>query len=262
MDFKERLKSTVAVIRTYLNPHIEKQVKNFLTIGVGRVIIVVNAPVDKGSTRGFLGNLIRDPRVQLIEMYEGYTWSNALNRALMSVQMLNIKSRKKCEPEFRYILNVSIESQFTADEVKEMINAAAEDIKIGVVGTSFTGIQDGNIIELGRSYRHPRNTGMLIRIEAFGAFWGQFNNYCDDIGGMEDIDFVLGMLATTDLKVEMLDLGVKLIVGKNWHQPTKEVREQRAMDIIFKRWRILYAEGSSEYIRINEVIEIMKLEED
>ena len=260
MEFRKRLKSTVAVIRTYNNPHVVKQVKNFLRIGVGKIIVVVNEAQDKGSTRGYLGRLVRDRRVQILDIFEGYTWSTALNRALMAVKMANIQLRKKHQPEFRFILNVSVESQFTQEHVVAMINIAAEDPKIGVVGTSFSGVQSGNIISPGRSYRHPRNTGMLIRIEAFGPFWGQFDPFCDDIGGMEDIDFILGMLATTDLKVKMLNLKVRLVVGKNYHQPTKEKREQKAMDIIFKRWRKLFCPGSPERERINEVIRSMKLE--
>lgn len=260
MDFKRRLLSAVVVIRTYNNPQIIDQVKNFLTMGVGRIIVVINAMQDKGSTRGYLGNFVQDPRVQLIEMFEGYTWSNALNRALMAVQMANIRARAKQEQEFRFILNVSVEAQFSQDDVMAMLNVAAEDPNIGVIGTSFEGLQDNNVISLGRSYRHPRNTGMLIRIEAFGPFWGMFDPWCDEIGGMEDINFILGMLITTKLKVEMLDLKVKLIVGKNYHQPTKEKREYEAMALIFKRWRGFFHEGTPERERIEEVIKSMQLE--
>jgi len=256
-----KMQSTAVVIRSYNNRHVAKAVKNYLTIGVGRVIIVVNTSADKGATRGFLGTTAQDPRVQVIEMTEGYSWSNALNRALMAIQMANVGKRQRGETEFRFVLNASVEALFTADHLAAMLDAATDDPRIGVVGTSFQGRQDGNRISLGRSYRHPRNTGMLVRIEAMGVMSAGFDNRCDDLGGMEDIDFTLRMISLSGLRTEMLDLNVPLVVGVHYDQRTKEQREQAAMDNIVANWRSLFTLGTEERDRIEAVISEMGLEE-
>jgi len=250
----------VAIIRTWNNKFISKQVRNLLNMDVGKIIIVCNATPDKGATKGFLGNLLTDPRVQLIEMYDGYSWSNALNRALMAIQMANVKKRQSGQAEFRFVFNISVEAGFSQDHLEQMLDAMSDDPQVGVVGTSFEGHQDSNVISLGRSYRHPRNTGMLIRLEAF--IFGGFDQRCDDIGGMEDIDFCLRMLALSAMKVLMLKLDIPLVVGVNYHQPTKEGNERKAMDNIIAYWRYLFNYGTSERTRIDDAIAEMGVEED
>lgn len=256
-----KLASTVAVIRSYNNKHVVKQVRKLYASQVGKIIVVTDAQQDMGATRGHLDAFIKADRVQLIEMYNGYTWANALNIALMAVKMANVRRRAAGKTPFRFVLNVSVEAQFTKAHLEQMLDAATDDESVGVVGTSFEGRQDGNAVSLGRSYRHPRNTGMLIRIEAFGALFGGFDARCDAIGGMEDIDFLLGMLAVSDLTYAMLDLKVPLIVGNHFHQPTKEFREQGAMDKIIAHWRSLFAGDSAERNRIDMAIAMMGLED-
>ncbi len=255
-----KLSATVAVIRSYNNKHVTTQVKNLLTAGIGRVIVVTNGPADKGATPGYLGTLVNDVRVQIIEMTEGYSWANALNVALKAIQMANVSRRISWYPEFRFILNVSVEAQFTRAHLEAMLDAATDDRMIGVVGTSFEGRLDGNLVDLGRSYRHPRNTGMVIRLEAFGAMLGGFDARCDGMGGMEDIAFVLEMLALSNLQYKMTDLQVPLILGQHHHQPTKEEREQGAMDKILAFWRNLFPQNSPERERIDSAIATMGLD--
>ena len=251
----EKLKNVAAVIRTYNNPHVGKAVKNMLAFGLGKVIVVVNGTLDKGSTRGYLDTLAYDHRVAVIEMHEGYTWSNALNRALSAIRLVNAELEASSRPTFKYILNVSVEAQFHRVYLETMVDGFGADLDgIAVVGTTFQGIQDGNKIDLGRSYRHPRNTGMMLKLSALDAFCNSFDNWCDEIGGMEDIEFVLRLKAFTDKTVKMLDLRVPLIVGKHYHQPTKEEREREAMQKIVARMR-------SFRDRIEDVIREMRLEE-
>lgn len=257
---KGKLASTVAVIRSYSNKHVAKQVRELYSCGIGKIIVVTDAQKDKGATRGWLESLLAAGRVQLIEMREGYSWSNALNIALKAVQMANVQARVQGRPRFRFVLNVSVEAQFDGSHLEAMIDAATDDESVGVVGTSFEGRQDGNAVELGRSYRHPRNTGMLVRIEALGVLFGGFDARCDGIGGMEDIDFLLGMLALSDLRYEMLDLRVKLVVGNHHHQPTKETREREAMDMIIAHWRSLFPNGTDERDRIDAAISLMGID--
>lgn len=253
---RDKLAATAAIVRSFNNKHVEKQVRNLRNAGIGRVIVVSDATRDKGATRGFLAGLLESGNVQLIEMHEGYSWSNALNIALKAVLMANIRTRN----QFRFILNVSVEAQFTSTHLETMLDAATNDLSIGVVGTSFQGKQDGNVISLGRSYRHPRNTGMLIRIEAFGPMMGGFDARCDSIGGMEDIDYILGMLSVSNFTYKMLDLQVPLVVGANYHQPTKEKNEQAAMDKIIAHWLGLFPVGTNERQRIEDAISKMGLD--
>lgn len=255
-----KLQAVAVVIRTYNNSKIAQAVRSYLTMEVGRIYVVVNAAEDKENTRGFLGALMQDARVQVLEMLEGYSWSNALNRALMAIQIGNVRARQAGTREIRFVFNASVEAQFTLEQVSRMLDEATDDPAIGVVGTSFEGRQDGNEVSLGRSYRHPRNTGMVVRLEALGSLFGGFDPWCDDRGGMEDIDFILRMLALSPLTVRMLNLKVRLIVGKNHHQPTKERNEQKAMDEIIGRWRALFLEGSEERTRIDAVIAEMGIE--
>lgn len=49
-----------------------------------------------------------------------------------------------------------------------------------------------------------------------------FNPVCDELGGMEDIEFILRMLAMTDCKFEILDLKIRLLVDVNYNQEEKE----------------------------------------
>lgn len=260
MRTERGMSDMAVVIRTWNNAPVENQVQNFLAMNVGKIIVVVNAKPDKSSTKEFLGGLLKDPRVQLIEMFEGYNWSSALNVALMAIQMANVKARTSNEAEFRFLLNVSVEAEFTKEHVETMLDAAADDSKIGVVGTSFQGYKNGEAITLGKPYHYPRNTGMLIKLETFGPLWDGFDTWCDSTGGgMEDFDFILKMKTLSCLQVKHLDLKVPLRVGVNFHQPSKEKREKETMERIITRWRSFFNEGTKERKRIEDVIKEMEL---
>lgn len=252
MDEK-KLKNVAAVIRSYNNPYIMKQVRTLLNHGVGMVVVVTNAALDKGSTRAALAPLQLDSRLAIIEMAEGYTWANALNRALHSIRMAEAFRANAGLPRIEYIFNVSVEAQFSGTHLEKML-LGFESPDVAVVGTTFKGIQDGNEISLGRSYAHPRNTGMMIALDGLNVMCAAFDNWCDDIGGMEDIEFVLRLKAFSGKTSLMLDLRVPLIVGKHHHQPTKEAREQEAMKKIVARMR-----GFRD--RIEDVIKEMRLED-
>ena len=252
--------ATVAIIRSYNNRFVVKQVKNLLTIGVGRIIVVTNGPADKGATRGYLATLLDDSRVELVEMAEGYSWSNALNAGMKAMQMANIERSTADKTAFRFIFPVSVEARFTRSHLEKMLDAITDNAKTAVVGTSFAGSLDGSPVSLGRSYRHPRNTGMLIRVEAFKAIMGCFDPRCDSMGGMEDIAFLLELLALSDMRYEMVDLSVPLILGQHYDQVGKEVREQKAMDKIVAYWRSLYQTGSPQRERIDSAIATMGLD--
>lgn len=255
----EAFKTIAAVVRSFNNPHVTKQVKNLLTIGVGKVLVVINAERDNGSTPGYLGSLVNDSRVNIVEIHRGYTWSVALNRALMSIQMKNLRRAQTGIVTIQYMLNISVEAQLTQGSLEAML-AQMSNQDVAVVGTTFEARQDSNVIELGTSYRHPRNTCMLIRLSTFGT-GGGFLGLCDDRGGMEDLEFILRLRALSEHEVVMLDLRTPLIVGKNYHQPTKEAGERWAMDTIIAYWRSHFSEGCAERSRIDRIIRTMRLEE-
>jgi len=76
---------------------------------------------------------------------------------------------------------------------------------------------------------------MLIRFDVFSnEMMRSFDAVCDELGGMDDIDFVNRMLAFTNYKVAMLNLKVRLLVGVNHNQSAKEERELDAMREIMK----------------------------
>lgn len=257
---EKSLKATAVILRTFNNKFIEKQVRNLLDIGIGKIIIVTNAKQDKGSTRGYLGNIMHDRRIQMIEMFEGYTWTSALNAGLAAIQMDNAEAEINGKNIFRFILNISVEANIKKIHLEKMLAAAIDDPQTAVVGTSFKGTQNNNIVSLGRSYRHPRNTCMLLKIEAFGPFFAGFNPMCDDCGGMEDIEFILHVRAVSNLGVAHLDLQIPLVVGVHYDQKTKEEREQAAMDIFIKWWRSRFADDSFQRRRIEAVITEMGIE--
>ena len=248
-----------AVVRSYNNPHVAKQVKNLLDCGIGRVVVVINAERDAGSTRSFLGDLVNsDGRVKILEINRGYTWSTALNRAVMAIQMKNVRRKAAGKDAFELVLNISVEALITRAHLMEMV-AAIADTNVAVVGTTFQGRQDGNVTGLGSSYNHPRNTCMLIRLSAFG-FGGGFIGLCDDRGGMEDLEFILRLRALADQKIVMLNLFVPLVLGKHYHQATKEEGERYAMDQIIGYWRSHFEAGTVERDRIESIISDMRLE--
>lgn len=226
------LNKTVVVIRSFNNAAVVKQIKALRSF-LSCIIVVTDAQRDKGATRAWLADL-NDPCVHLIEMESGYTWSNALNRALHHVAHLNASR----EQPFEFVFNVSVEALFGQEDVAMMLVKFADE-QVGTVGTNFQGVQEGNLISLGRSYRHPRNTGMIVRLSAFSQPMLQlgFDPFCDDIGGMEDVDFIYRMCVFSELKSVMLDLHVRLIVGKHYNQADKEVRERQAMEKIFVRYQ-------------------------
>ncbi|HUX35984.1 MAG TPA: hypothetical protein VMV71_03040 [Candidatus Paceibacterota bacterium] len=227
------LNEVVAVIRSYKNPGVLKQVKALRSF-IPLIIVVINEQEDCGATKAWLAEL-NDPCVYLIEIKKGYTWTKALNESLQQIQFMN--ALPGMDGQYKYVFNVSVEARFERHHIESMLKQFTDE-KVGAVGASFSGRCEGNKVNLGLSYWHLRNTGMLVRLFVFRQemlSYG-FSGFCDGIGGMEDIDFVCRMEVFTEMKSVMLDLKVPLIVGKHYNQPEKERREREAMDEIFNRY--------------------------
>lgn len=235
------LSHVAVIIRTYgNNPDITKSVSRALEKGAGLVIVVTKEedPSWRGNTRAWLKGIMDSyvGRVVLIEMHIGYSWSNALNVAFAHVRKFNrLAAMKEAQP-IDFILTVSNETLWERLHLDAMLAAMHESSRVGAVGTSFDGRQEGTPVDLGTSYRHPRNTMMLIRWEAFLAV-GHFDAVCDQAGGMEDLHFILEMLLSGNFTWNMLDLRVRLLIGKNYNQGLKEQRERDAMAVIVNAMR-------------------------
>jgi hypothetical protein len=256
------LRATTAIIRCNNNKHIKGAVLRYVQMGLGKIIVVVDGQKDLGATIGFISDVIdlkKVKQVQILTMNTGYSWANALNLGIKAIQLHNVKARMLNEPQIRHIFNVSVEANFNDVHVIEMLHQLNLYSDVGVVGTSFEGKLDGNYFNLGPSYRHPRNTGMMIRLDALAAMYGTFDARCDAYGGMEDIDFILGLIALTGMRYLMLDMKVPLVVGKFYHQPDKQAREEKAMDNIITDWLGHFQKNSEEYCRIEAVIDEMGL---
>lgn len=252
--------STAAVVRSYNNPYVAERVSSLCKMGLGRIIVVTDAEKDRGKTREVLKPLLSKRDVQLIEFRERHFWSGALNRALTVIKQENEKRRKKGGGVFRFVLNISVEALLEWVHLEAMLNEAASAPNIAIIGTTFSALGNDKPVALGRSYRHPRNTCLLLCLEVLGASFGGFDSRCDTIGGMEDLDLCLRIAASGTFAVKMLPLSVPLIIGRHQNQQEKEAQEQAAMDKIIARRRSFFAEGTSERQRIEKFIAELQLE--
>lgn len=254
----QRLRATTAaIVRAFNNAHVAKTVRNLIDMGVARVVVVTDATRDRGATRGWLSRLPAE-RVHLIEMSEGYSWSNALNAGVASIRQENFLRRLQERDEIEFVLNVSVECLLKRAHLDAMLERIASSKRVGAVGTSFRGLKNGNEVSLGESYRHPRNTGMLLRLAVFAEV-GHFDAWTDSVGGMEDLAFLIFMSLASSFGWEMLDLKVDLVVGVNYDQKTKEERERKAMEIIIANFRRLLVEGIGAHDRLDTLLEKMGL---
>ncbi len=233
------LQNVAAVIRTWSNnADVTKAVRRAIDAGIGRVIVVVKdeSPEHFGNVEALLAGLMEANagRISLLPMRVGYSWSSALNYAFDEVRRLNLMAAVRGTPAIDYVLNVSNEVLYAREDVLAMIKEIAADEQLGAVGTSFAGRQSGNPVELGKSYIHPRNTMMLVRWSAYQAI-GCYSPRCDQLGGQEDLDWLI-RLEQSGRRWSMLDLKVVLLIGLNFDQVSKEKRELKAIAAIMAKY--------------------------
>lgn len=229
--------NVACVLRTWSNnADIAKAVKRALDVGFRKIIVVVKDedPAHFGSVEAWLADIVRScpaDQVTILPMRVGYSWSNALNYALDEIRRMNLKAAMNFgEPTIDYVLNVSNEVLYTSEHIFEMYKAISSDEKTGAVGVTFEGRQNGNVVDLGKSYIHPRNTMMLVRFSAYLQIGG-YSPRCDQHGGQEDLDWLI-RLEQMGHRWSMLDLKVRLLVGVNFNQTVKESREMKAITSI------------------------------
>jgi len=232
------LKNVAAVIRTWSNnEHIQSSVHRALEAGIGQVIVIVKDEDPKlyGAVERRLADEISmfPERLHIITMRIGYGWSKALNVALEDIRQLNEFAKGEGKPLVEFVLNVSNEVLYTRQHVEALLapfieNGDPDMVRYNAVGTSFKAeTKDGVAVKLGSTYRLPRNTMMMIRFEATLRLGG-FSIQCDDLGGMEDFEW-LSRSSAFDYGWKMLDLQVPLLVGVNHNQEEKERREREAI---------------------------------
>lgn len=226
------LNNVAAILRTWSNNRdIAKAVIRALNAGIGHVIVVVKDedPSHYGNVEGWLAGAIEANagRITILPMRVGYSWSNALNYGFDEVRRMNLAAAVRNETPIDFVLNVSNEALYDRSTVDMLVAEMTSDDKIGAVGTTFEGRQNGNTIDLGKSYIHPRNTMMLLRWEDYVDIGG-FSPRCDQLGGQEDLDWLMRLEQEGGMW-RLLDLKVPLLIGTNHHQPTKEAREMKAI---------------------------------
>ena len=247
--------NVVATLRTYNNEGVVKSVRRLLSLGVGMVNVITNAVEDCDSTAYWLKGFPKD-QVQIHPIFRGYTWSNALNAAIFAANLQSARRVQEGLGRFEWLLNISNEALLEPRHLEAMLLASESDERIMVVGTSFAGRKNGNPFDLGPSYRHPRNTCMLVSLTRSPFLF--FDPYCDQIGGNEDLEYVLRVKAA-GYEVIRLDLKVPLLIGVNYNQEAKESRELGANCAIAERLRGTYLLGSLERERIEAVLAEMGL---
>jgi hypothetical protein len=228
---------------------------------------MVNSQRDDGFTRKHLSHLLElyssnkqeiqeaqgkkqkhNCNIQIMEMDAGFSWTNALNLAMLTAFTEN----SCCNEKIDFIFNISVEALFTIDQFHQMLKCFDESKSIIAVGTTFKPVypngislplSPNQITTLGKSYNNPRNTGMLVRISSLQKEQGDmcyFDSFCDNINGMEDFDWLVRLIVLhPDLEFKMLDLKVDLLIGINFNQQGKEQREMDAIEMIIKRWKMI-----------------------
>lgn len=213
------------------NKMVEKATARALATGAAKVILVIKDEDEshRGEVENRLAGLIEScgDRIVLLPMCQGWTWSNSLNYGFDEIRRHNLKAIAQGKPTIDFVLNASTETLLDPEHVDAMLAEIVTDEQFGAVGATLVGRMNGNTVNLGRSYLHPRNTMMLVRFTAYQDIGG-YSPRCDVLGGMEDLEWLV-RLAEAGGKWSQLDLKVPIIIGENHHQPTKEKRENEAI---------------------------------
>lgn len=257
----EKTPKIACLLRTYNNPHIEGAVVRALKAGIDDIVVMVNGVPDMGNTRAWLkGQVEANPgRIHIREMKSGYLgrfWSAPLNAGFDFVRdVLREESLARGGGGHEYVFTVSNEVLYTADHVAAM-REAMEDETLGLVGSTVSARKNGNIVELGKSYVHPRNTIALHRLATYAKV-GSFSMTCDEHGGQEDLDYLVRMEAQGAYTWRQLDLKVPLVVGVHYDQASKEARELEAIrkDLAEKRALVRGLKAALARLGVEDLVE-------
>jgi GT2 family glycosyltransferase len=231
----------VRILRTYNNnTNAVDAIMRALDNGIGILYIVVNGEKEEG--RGTIASKValdarlkgRGHRVRVIEMNRGYSWSPALNVALREIHATQAIAQMQGKRGSTHILCFSTEVMWSPDHLQEMLDAMNNPY-VAVSGAPFEAYDRERKVELGVTYRHPRNTFALWKT-GYLLQAGDFDPWCDTLGGQEDFEMILRMSLFLQRDYAMIDTPVRLAVGANYDQVGKEQRELDSTRSIIKLW--------------------------
>lgn len=229
------------ILRTYNNNvNAVDAIVRALDNGIGILYVVVNG--EKEECRGTIASKVasdprlhgRHDRVKVIEMTRGYSWSPALNVALREIHAAETIAQMQGKRGSTYTLCLSTEVVWKEEYLKEMLEAM-DNPYIAVVGAPFEAYARDRTVELGVTYRHPRNTFALWKTGCLAQV-GDFDPWCDTLGGQEDFEMILRMELFFQRDYAMIDAPVQLMVGENYDQVSKERRELTSTRSIIELW--------------------------
>lgn len=229
------------ILRTYNNnANAVDAIVRALDNGIGTLYVVVNGEKEEG--RGTIASKValdprlqgRHDRVKVIEMVRGYSWSPALNVALREIHAISIIAQMQGKRGSTYVLCLSTEVLWGKDHLEEMIEVMNNPY-VAVAGAPFEAYDRDRKVELGVTYRHPRNTFALWKTGCL-AQAGDFDPWCDTLGGQEDFEMILRMSLFLERDYNMIDTSVRLTVGENYDQAGKERRELTSTRSIIEMW--------------------------
>jgi len=202
-------KNSIGVIlRSYNNTKIFPLLKKLDTfLEVGAFVVVINKQQDKIKTKQKLLKLKLHKPLTIIEL-QPYSWSLALNSALEYIQT-------------PYTLVISNEVSLKHINIRELLQNHKKKKNISVSYSNFYGYNQ-------KSYTIARNTFALYNTRIFQKV-GLFNTKLDNMGGMEDYEFMLRALKY-NLHPYKTKHKVKLAPNKKLSYKLKN--EQKAMQKI------------------------------
>ena len=243
--------NVAAIVRSWNKKIVKTKVRQLLEMGVGVVYVMVNAGPDRNSTKHWLKKLRKKypKRVKVHVMFEGYSWTGALNAAVEAILMENMRRKSRGRALLEWAMPISNEVGLTKRCLAKMLKAGEEQGAM-IVGTTFKATEEGKPVKLEKSYNtHYRNTLALLSLASPRL---SFNSITDGFGGMEDAAYEF-LIRAWGYTVLILDLLVPLEVGVNFNQKEKELRERNAIKQIIAYYKGIFLRGTRERKILNAI---------
>jgi hypothetical protein len=226
----------VGALRSYNMKMVLKQAERLHKLGLGGLIVTGDGRLDMNTTEYWLSKAkIPAGWCTYIPVQYGYSWSYGLTVCREEALAQNDMLENADEPQRKYILYISNEVLLPVENLQKMYDCAEAE-GATMVGTTFVGREDNNVVPLNWPYQKIiRNT---CNLSLLNDPFGHHDFWCDqkEVGGLEDFDRMerthMGMGVT-----RLLDLETEVIVGNRFAIPAKELRELGAAEQIGIRAR-------------------------
>lgn len=217
--------ATYGILRVYRKrgycPNVVENIKKMLFAGVDYIVVVVYARLDFANTASEIRENFSEDQVLVIRSEECSLpnhWSKALNVGIKALTERFVIKKGD------FLLPFSNEVEISRSSLEAMKSAMTTGV--GVVGVKFPNFT-------AESYNLPRNTCCLWDF-AIVLLFGGFSEKCDKLGGMEDYHLII-LMSYYGIKYAMIEhLGVSLSIAPVTIQSDKELREIKAMEIIYQ----------------------------